>query len=102
MNLTKYRQRSGYGKRVRWSQNAVAAKARLRIERANARPAQVGKWHPPKLHRLKFATVSLQCGSERRSFRVTRYDARRFLALGRIQAASTIGRRVALVLEALL
>lgn len=102
MNLTKYRQRSGYGQRVRWSQNAVAAKARLRIERANAERAPEPKWTPPKLRRAKFVTVSLQCGSERRSFRVHRYDGKRLLALGKVQAASTVGRRVALVLDSLL
>ncbi len=101
MNLTAYRARSGYGQRVRWSQNAVAAKARLRIERATTEPQPEPKWKAPKLTRLPFVAISLECGKDRRSFRVIRYG-KRFLALGKIQAASSIGKRIALVLEALL
>lgn len=103
MNLSTYRRRSGYGKRVHWSRNAVAAKARLRIERAQAEEeAPASTWKAPKLPRLNFVTISLQCGADRRTFRVHRYDAKRFLALGKVQAASTIGRRIAIVLEAML
>lgn len=102
MNLTKYRQRSGYGQKTHWSRNAVAAKARLRIERAQQAPAIDPHWKPPKLPRLPFVPISIGAGKDRRTFRVIRYDARRFLALGKIQAASTIGKRIALVLEAIL
>ena len=102
MNLTKYRQRSGYGQRVRWSQNAVAAKARLRMERAQSKPSPEPPCKPAKLPRLPFVTISLQCGAERRSFRVHRYDSKRLLALGKVQAASTIGKRIALAIDALL
>ena len=102
MNLAKYRKRSGYGQRVRWSQNAVAAKARLRIERARVEAQTEKAWKAPKLPRLPFVAISLQCGKERRTFRVIRYDAKRFLALGKVQAAATIGKRIALAIEALL
>lgn len=102
MNLSKYRKRSGYGKRVHWSENAVAAKARLRIERAKTSVDPEPKWRHPKLAGLPFVTVTLECGPERRSFRVHRYDGKRLIALGKIQAASSIGRRVALTLDAIL
>lgn len=90
MNLTAYRARKG------------AARARLRIERAQAEVEPEPKWKAPKLPRLPFIPISIGAGKDRRTFRVIRYDAKRFLALGKIQAASTIGKRIALVLEALL
>lgn len=59
-------------------------------------------WTSAKLAPEKFATVTLACGTERISFRVHRFDAKRLLARGKAQAASSIGRRIALTLEALL
>lgn len=59
---------------------------------------------PRGLHSNKdFVTVAIyRRGEKGEKFRVIRYDGKRFLALGRIQAASSIGRRVALVLDAIL
>ena len=54
----------------------------------------------PKLPKLPFATVTIRCGKEFVSFRVHRWDAKRLLCRGKAQSASTIGRRVALCLEA--
>ena len=102
MNLAKYRQRNGYGKRVLWSRNAVAAKARKRIERSNAQPSPEPKWTAPKSPTPPFATISIQIGADRRAFRVVRWDEKRFIALGKVQAASSIVRRLALMMEALL
>lgn len=101
MNLTKYRQRKGYGHRKHWSRNAVAAKARKRM--ASEESDEIDPhWKAPKLLKLKFALVTIRCGQEYRSFRVHRWDGKRLFALGKVQAASTIGRRVALVLDAIL
>jgi hypothetical protein len=57
---------------------------------------------PVKLSKLPFATVSIQIGEERVSFRVIRWNSRKLMVRGKAQAASTIGRRVALILEAML
>lgn len=105
--ITNSTHRAAWRKRVRkWSANAVAAKARKRRERAEAEPAlALAAAHPIKpsaLPRLKYLTITLRCGQERSSFRVYRYDAKRFLCRGRVQAASRIARRLQLVLEALL
>lgn len=102
MNLTAYRTRKGYGQRKHWSRNAAAAKARLRVERDQAAAAIDPDWKAPKLPKLKFALVTIRCGLEYRSFRVHRWDAKSLLALGKVQAASTIGKRIALALEAIL
>ena len=102
MNLTAYRNRAGYGNRVAWSHNAVAAKARKRIECANADPAPEQPWTAPATKPPPFATISIQIGRERRAFRVTRYDEKRFIALGKVQAASSIVKRLQLLLEAML
>lgn len=99
MNLTSYRKRSGYGQRVRWSHNAVAAKARKRMERGEAEVPDEPNWTPINLPSPKFATVSIRCGSESISFRVMRFDEKRLMTRGKVQAASTIGKRVALVLD---
>jgi len=56
----------------------------------------------PFVPRVKFGTVSIRIGDESRTFRVTRWDASRLFALGKPQAASTIGKRIALTLENLL
>lgn len=75
MNLAKYRQRKGYGKRQLWSRNAVAAKARLRIERGQVGVGPEPKWKAPKFPRLPFIPISIGAGKDRRTFRVVRYDA---------------------------
>ena len=104
MNLTSYRKRASYGlkRRAQWSRNAVAAKARKRIERGAYGIPNEPATKRDKLPTLKTATVSIRCGAESISFRVMRYDAKRLLMRGKAQAATTIGRRVALVLEAVL
>ena len=54
-----------------------------------------------KLPPAKFATVSIRCGAESVTFRVHRIGDK-MLMRGKIQAASSVGRRIALVLEAVL
>lgn len=49
-----------------------------------------------------FATISISCRGKSQRFRVIRFDERRFIALGKVQAASSIGKRIALALEAML
>ena len=57
---------------------------------------------PPIPSRPPHVTVALACGGERVSFRVSRYDHRRLFTRGKAQSAATIGRRIALALEAML
>lgn len=54
---------------------------------------------PPILPKIPSVKVTIESSSETVSFRVIRYDARRLMMRGKAQAASTIGKRVALVLE---
>jgi hypothetical protein len=88
----------------KWSTNAHAAKERKRIALATSteplpdEPAYVG----PVLPRANYATVSIRCGKESICVRVYRHDDKRLLLRGKPQAASTIGKRLALVLEAVL
>jgi hypothetical protein len=74
-------------------------------ERKRLNPAPLPD-EPPyvelKLPKLLFATVTIRCGKESISFRVHKWDEKRLLCLGKIQAASSIGRRVALCLDAAL
>jgi hypothetical protein len=102
MNLAAYRNRSGYGKRKAWSVNAVNARKRKRFERAEAEPVPESAFLAPKFPKLKHATVTIECGSERVSFRVIRYDEKRLMMRGKAQASATIGKRIALVLAAVL
>lgn len=56
----------------------------------------------PKMPLLKFATVTIRCGNEFVSFRVSRWDDKQLMMRGVRQAASRIGKRVAIVLDAVL
>lgn len=56
----------------------------------------------PKLPPVKSATVTIRCGSESVSFRVSRWDEKKLMMRGVRQAPSRIGKRVALVLDAIL
>lgn len=85
----------------KWSANAVAAKARKRMERGEEMPEEESATLPPRV-KLKYATVTIRCGTESVSFRVYRFDVKRLMMRGRVQAPSTIGRRVALVLDSVL
>ena len=77
--------------------NQRAAKERKRM---NPQPLpDEEEYVPPILPKLKFATVSIRCGSESISFRVYRADAERLICRGKAQAPSSIGRRVALILD---
>lgn len=97
MNLTNYRRRSGYGQRKKWSERAVVAKARKRMEPVDL--PDEPKYIAPKLPKLKTATVSIRIGRESISFQVFRFDATRLFCRGKAQAASTIGKRIALILD---
>lgn len=85
---------------MQWSRNAIKAKARKRM--ADPVPSEEPKFRAPILPRLKFATVSIRIGSEAATFRVHRWNEKQLFALGKPQVASTIGKRVALVLQNLL
>lgn len=87
---------------MKWSQRAVAAKARKRIERGENPTAESPAGNVFVPAKLKHATVSIRCGNESVSFQVFRFDEKRLVMRGKAQAASSIGRRVALVLEAVL
>lgn len=82
----------------RANQREAKERKRLNPELLPDEPAAVA----PKLPRLKFATVTIRCGRESVSFRVVRWDARKLLCRGKVQASSTVGRRVALCLDAIL
>ena len=85
-----------FGKRA----NQRAAKEQLRL---NPQPLpDEPEYVAPKLARQKFATVSIACGDERVTFRVSRWNDKLLIFRGKAQAASTIGRRVALALDAIL
>lgn len=99
MNLTSYRKRAGYGQRVKWSKRAVSAKARKRIERGESTLPDEPEWIAPKPPKLKHATVSIRCGNESVSLQVFRFDTKRLVMRGKVQAPSTIGKRIALLLD---
>lgn len=80
----------------------MAAKARHRIERATAEPQPEQPFTPAKLSRLDYVTITLRHKRQTLLFRVHRWNAKRFLVRGRFQAASRIGRIVAVALEGLL
>jgi hypothetical protein len=86
--------------RKQWSRNAVSARARKRIERAGAElpdePAFISAI--PRVVPDAIIMIRLPKIREAKTFRVHR-DGEKFLALGKVQAASTIGKRVALVLK---
>ena len=82
----------------RANQRAAKERKRLNPEPLPDEPPNVA----PKLPKQPFATVTIKCGAESVSFRVHRWDAKRLLCRGKVQASSTIGRRVALCLEAAL
>lgn len=82
-------------KRMRANQRAAKERKRLNPEPLPDEP----EWIAPKLPPLKFATVSIRCGSESITFRVHRYDRSRLICRGKAQAASSIGRRVAMILD---
>jgi hypothetical protein len=50
----------------------------------------------------KFATVTIRCGAESVSFRVSRWDEKTLMMRGVRQVPNRIGKRVALVLDAVL
>jgi len=99
MNLTSYRKQSGYGHRAKWSKRAVAAKARKRIERAENPPDEEIASAPFIPAKIKHATVSIRCGDESVSFQVFRLDEKRLVMRGKAQAASSIGKRITLLLD---
>ena len=90
--------RSGFYKDKYESRRNAKDRKRLNPEPLPNEPPYVAT----KLPKLPFATVTIRCGSESVSFRVHRWDAKRLICLGKVQAASTIGRRVSLALDSAL
>lgn len=88
-------------RRMKWSRNALAAKARLRLERLDNPPVEA-PFHPVKIAPPKHATISIRCGRESLSFRVTRMSGNRFLVRNQFRAASWIGKVVAVAVEGIL
>ena len=106
MNLTKYRARSGYGLKKKWSVNAHLAKERKRLERGDAIPAESPA--PPRLPKRPGPKIKMTLmlvddagKSETISATIVRFD-RKFLFRGKLQAASSIGKRIATVIENIL
>lgn len=88
--------------RKRWSRNAVAARARRRVERAESELPEEEPFVdflPRRIAPDAIISIRLPKIGESKTFRVHRVDAKRLLAFGKVQAASTIGKRVGLVLE---
>lgn len=101
MNITNSTQRARWKKRVqKWSRNCVAAKERKRLSRDEW--ADYSAREPDEINPCRYATVSIRIGRESSSFRVFRFDETRLVMRGKAQAASTIGKRIALVLENLI
>ena len=89
-----------YNRSFRKRENQRAAKERKRLNPEP--PPDEPEYVAPMLPRVKFATFSIAIGRERISFRVSRFSPKKLVCRGRIQAASSIGRRIALTLEAML
>jgi len=87
---------------MKWSRNAVAKRERLRIERAGAPLPPEAAHVPLHLAPAKYATVSVRCGRESLTFRVTRISAKRFLVRNQFRAASWIGKVIAVALDGIL
>lgn len=88
-------------KRKRWSQNAVAKKARLRIAPAENLASEL-PYVAQEIGKPKTATVSIRCGKESLTFQVIRWNRNKFLVRGKVKAASWIGRVVAVAMEGIL
>jgi len=87
------RYKRSFKKRV----NQRAAKERKRLTHVEL--PDEPEYIAPKLPKPKTATVSIRCGSEAITFQVFRFDEKRLVCRGRAQAASTIGKRIALILD---
>jgi hypothetical protein len=78
----------------------VCARARRRIERGEGgladEPEFVSKI--PQLQPDAIISIRLPKIGESKTFRIHR-DGEKFLALGKVQAASTIGKRIAMILQ---
>lgn len=88
-------------RRKRWSQNAVAKKERLRIDRAES-PLPDAPHHVAHVGKPRAATVSVRCGKESLTFQVVRWNAKKFLVRGKVKAASWMGKVVAVAIEGIL
>lgn len=82
-----------------WSQNAVAKRERLRIQRAEIPLPDESQLVPEKIGKPKTATVSIRCGKESLTFQVVRWNEKKFLVRGKVKAASWIGKVVAIAIE---
>lgn len=82
----------------RWSANCIAAKARKRMMQREVVESPVKCFVPKKFVADAVVTIRLPKQRESVTFSIHRSGGK-FIALGKIQAASTIAKRIQLVLE---
>jgi hypothetical protein len=87
----------------RMNRKFAAMRAKREWLRLNPGPLpDEGKAPEQDLPAVPYAAVSIRIGKERISFRVQRWDAKTLMLKGKRMAASSIGKRIALVLENML